>query len=99
MLKKSSTMLDQEDKAIEINLQGKTLQELRTKSLESIEKFWAQQADNSIWSKRWDKTLDWNPPFGKWITGGLINASVNCLDKQINNITKNNAAIICKHEA
>ncbi|HVD08515.1 MAG TPA: acetyl-coenzyme A synthetase N-terminal domain-containing protein, partial [Nitrososphaeraceae archaeon] len=64
-------MLDQEDKAIEINLQGKTLQELRTKSLENIEEFWAQQADNLIWSKRWDKTLDWNPPFAKWFTGGL----------------------------
>jgi hypothetical protein len=83
MLKKSSTMLDQEDKAIEINLQGKTLQELRTKSLENIEEFWAQQADNLIWSKRWDKTLDWNPPFAKWFTGGLINASVNCLDMQM----------------
>jgi len=45
-------MLDQEDKAVEINLQGKTLQELRTKSLENIEDFWAQQADNLIWSKK-----------------------------------------------
>jgi Domain of unknown function (DUF3448). len=86
--KKSSTMLDQEDKTVEINLQGKTLQELRTKSLENIEEFWAQQADNLIWSKRWEKTLDWNPPFAKWFSGGLINASVNCLDKHINNITK-----------
>lgn len=92
-------MLDQEDKAVEINLQGKTLQELRTKSLENIEEFWAQQADNLIWSKRWDKTLDWNPPFAKWFTGGLINASVNCLDKHINNITKNKAAIIWENES
>ncbi len=97
--KKSSTMLDQEDKAVEINLQGKSLQELRTKSLENIEEFWAQQADNLIWSKKWDKTLDWNPPFAKWFTGGLLNASVNCLDKHINNITKNKAAIIWENES
>jgi acetyl-CoA synthetase len=92
-------MLDQEDKAVEINLQGKSLQELRTKSLENIEEFWAQQADNLIWSKKWDKTLDWNPPFAKWFTGGLLNASVNCLDKHINNITKNKAAIIWENES
>ena len=96
---KSSTMLDQEDKAVEINLQGKSLQELRTKSLENIEEFWAQQADNLIWSKKWDKTLDWNPPFAKWFTGGLLNASVNCLDKHIHNITKNKAAIIWENES
>src|SRR5438093_13130449 len=97
--KKSSTKLDEEVKTVEINLQGKTLQELRSKSLQNIEEFWAQEADNLIWSKKWDKILDWNPTFAKWFTGGLLNTSVNCVDKHINNITKNKAAIIWESES
>ena len=97
---KSSTKLDDaQDRTLEINLQGKTLQETRYNALENIEEFWAQQANNLIWNKKWDKILDWNPPFAKWFTGGLLNASVNCLDKHINNITKNKAAIIWESES
>ena len=96
---KSSTKLDDEqDRTLEINLQGKTLQETRYNALENVEEFWAQQANNLIWNKKWDKILDWNPPFAKWFTGGLLNASVNCLDKHINTITKNKAAIIWESE-
>src|SRR5436309_13155640 len=97
--KKSSTKLDEEVNTVEINLQGKTLQEVRSKSLQNIEEFWAQEADNLIWSKKWDKILDWNPPFAKWFTGGLLNTSVNCVDKHINNITKNKAVIIWESES
>src|SRR6478672_5131920 len=99
MEENSSTNLDGQNKTVEVNLQGKALQELRTKSLENIEEFWAQQAENLIWNKKWDKILDWNPPFAKWFTGGLLNASVNCLDKHINNITKNKAAILWESES
>ncbi len=93
----SSTKL--EDENLEINLQGKKLQEIRNRALENIEEFWAQQANDLIWSKKWDKILDWNPPFAKWFTGGLLNTSVNCLDKHINNIIKNKAAIIWESES
>ena len=96
---KRSTKLGDRDETVEINLQGKALEELRTKALENIEEFWAQQADNLIWSQKWDKILDWNPPFAKWFTGGLLNTSVNCLDKHIDNITKNKAAILWESES
>jgi len=97
--KSSTTISDDENKTLEINLQGKILHETRKKALENIEEFWAKQADNLIWSKKWDKILDWHPPFAKWFTGGLLNASVNCLDKHIDNINKNKAAIIWESEA
>jgi len=32
------------------------------------------------WFSRWEKTLDWKPPFAKWFVGGTINASYNALD-------------------
>ncbi|MFM1951597.1 MAG: hypothetical protein RJA33_391 [Actinomycetota bacterium] len=45
--------------------------------------FWERQADALIWEKRWDKTLNWNPPFAQWFVGGKINASVNALDRHV----------------
>ena len=96
---KSSAKFDDEQNSLEINLQGKTLREMRDRALENIEEFWAQQANNLKWNRKWDKILDWNPPFAKWFTGGLLNASVNCLDKHINNNTKNKAAIIWESES
>ena len=96
---RSSAKFDDEQDSLEINLQGKTLQEMRDRALQNIEEFWAQQANNLVWNRKWDKILDWNPPFAKWFTGGLLNASVNCLDKHINNSTKNKAAIIWESES
>ena len=96
---KSSAKFDVEQDSLEINLQGKTLREMRDGALENIEEFWAQQANNLVWNRKWDKILEWNPPFAKWFTGGLLNASVNCLDKHINNSTKNKAAIIWESES
>jgi len=70
----------------------------RTQSLQNIETFWAEQAENLVWNRHWNKTLEWNPPFAKWFIGGLLNASINCLDKHINSEIKNKAAIIWEGE-
>ena len=45
--------------------------------------FWERQAEALIWERKWDKTLEWNPPFAKWFVGGKINASVNALDRHV----------------
>ena len=42
--------------------------------------FWNEQAKNLSWFSPWSKTLEWNPPFARWFTGGTINASHNALD-------------------
>jgi acetyl-CoA synthetase len=47
------------------------------------DKYWAKQAENLTWSKKWDKVLEWKPPFAKWFTGGKINLTVNCLDRHL----------------
>ncbi|MGB8154315.1 MAG: acetate--CoA ligase, partial [Nitrososphaeraceae archaeon] len=51
-----------------------------------------------LWFKKWDKILDWNPPFAKWFVGGQLNVSVNCVDRHIDNHHKNKAAIIWQGE-
>jgi len=77
---------------------GKQLEKMSKKALEDPDKFWAEQARNLIWSKEWDRVLDWNPPFAKWFVGGRLNASVNCLDRHVDTDKKNKAAIIWEAE-
>jgi len=61
----------------------------RTESLSDFVAFWEKQAKNLFWFSTWKKTLEWNPPFAKWFTGGIINASYNTLDiHQQNKSTK-----------
>jgi acetyl-CoA synthetase len=50
-----------------------------------FEGFWARLAkENLQFAKGYDKVLDEsNPPFYKWFTGGELNVSANCLDKNI----------------
>ena len=45
--------------------------------------FWERQAQALLWDRKWDTTLEWNPPFAKWFVGGKINASVNALDRHV----------------
>lgn len=42
--------------------------------------FWEGQASRLSWFKKWDRALDWSPPFARWFVGGRINASHNALD-------------------
>jgi acetyl-CoA synthetase len=63
------------------------------------EQFWAELAQSELhWFKKWDKVLDWQPPFAKWFTGGKINISYNCLDRHLTTWRKNKAALIWEGE-
>ncbi|MGA8844288.1 MAG: AMP-binding protein, partial [Nitrososphaeraceae archaeon] len=88
----------QDSQKTKINLQGKKFEEVRQTAIQDPEKFWSDQANNLLWNKKWDKTLDWNYPFAKWFVGGQLNASVNCLDRHIITDKKNKAAIIYQDE-
>ena len=67
------------------------------RSVEDPEGFWAELAENMlIWQKKWDKVLSYNfqKPEIKWFIGGKLNVSVNCIDRHLNDSTRNKAAII-----
>jgi acetyl-CoA synthetase len=50
------------------------------------QEWWARQAEQLHWFRKWDQVLDdSNPPFYKWFVGGKINASYNCLDRHVEN--------------
>jgi acetyl-CoA synthetase len=48
------------------------------------EAWWASWAEKLDWIEPWNEILDWSdPPFAKWFVGGKLNASANCLDRQV----------------
>ncbi len=47
------------------------------------EGFWAEQAESLHWFERWDRVMEWKPPWVQWFLGGKINAAHNCLDRHI----------------
>jgi hypothetical protein len=53
--------------SLKITLEKNNFQSTRIQSLQNIETFWAEQAENLVWNRHWDKTLGWNPPFIKCI--------------------------------
>lgn len=59
---------------------GNNNSEIRQKAEFDFISFWGEQAKNLSWFSQWEKTLDWNPPFGKWFVGGILNACYNTLD-------------------
>lgn len=56
-------------------------------------KFWEEEASKLHWFEKWDKTLEWNPPFAKWFVNGKLNASYNALDVVVKKNSKKNAIL------
>lgn len=63
---------------------------------QDYEGFWARLArENIAWNKPFTQTLDEsNAPFYKWFADGKLNASYNCLDRNIENGNGDKTAII-----
>ncbi len=68
------------------------------KAKNNREAFWAECAEKLDWFQKWNKVLDWNPPFAKWFLGGKLNASYNCLDRHVKTRIRNKAALIWEGE-
>jgi len=47
------------------------------------EAYWAEWAERLHWFRRWERVLEWEPPYAKWFVGGTLNASYNCLDRHV----------------
>ncbi len=71
---------------------------LYAESIKSPEKFWAKQAGDLLWRKKWSKVLEWRLPFAKWFVGAKLNVSENCLDRHLSGPRRNKAAIIWEGE-
>ncbi|HET8646259.1 MAG TPA: AMP-binding protein, partial [Vicinamibacteria bacterium] len=71
---------------------------LYQRSVSDPEGFWAEQAATLYWRRKWDRVLEWTPPFAKWFVGGQLNLSENCLDRHVKTWRRNKAALIWEGE-
>ncbi len=68
---------------------------------ESINKpsvFWAREAKELVWQKKWSKVLAWDAPYAEWFAGGQLNVTETCLDQHLTTHRRNKAAIIWEGE-
>jgi len=66
---------------------------------EDYEGFWAKEAKNLKWFKKWSQVLDnSNKPFFKWFTDGKTNICYNCLDVHLDSARRNKLALIWEGE-
>lgn len=68
-------------------------------SVNNREDFWAEQAENLEWYKKWDKVLDSsNAPFYKWFVGAKTNIVHNAIDRHQKTATRNKLAFLWEGE-
>lgn len=66
---------------------------------DDIEKYWAMEAEQFDWFKKWDEVLDESEkPYYKWFVGGKINLAYNAIDRWINTEKRNKIAILYTNE-
>ncbi|MCX6618429.1 MAG: acetate--CoA ligase [Acidobacteria bacterium] len=80
---------------VRANVRDRLLYENAERDLEG---FWAEAAEGIDWFRKWDRVLEWSPPFAKWFVGGQLNAAFNCLDRHVRTWRRNKAAIIWEGE-
>jgi acetyl-CoA synthetase len=65
------------------------------KALKDPTAFWAAEAEELEWYRKWDKVLDdSNKPFYKWFAGGQTNIVHNCLDRHQKTWRKNKLSLV-----
>jgi propionate--CoA ligase len=72
-------------------------EEVYRKSIENPTEFWAEQAEQLHWYKKWDKVLDDSKaPFYRWFVGGETNICYNAVDRHAFGAGRGQAALICE---
>lgn len=72
---------------------------LAEKAEKDLEGFWAAEASELEWYKKWDKVLDDSKaPFYKWFVGARTNIVHNAVDRHLKTHRKNQLALIWESE-
>jgi acetyl-CoA synthetase len=64
------------------------------RSIQDPEAFWATEAANFTWIKKWDKVREWDGVHHKWFVGGKTNITLSCLDRHAKSDRANRVAFI-----
>jgi acetyl-CoA synthetase len=72
---------------------------LAERAHKDLQGFWADEAGELEWYKKWDKVLDDSEkPFYKWFVGGKTNIVHNAIDRHLKTHRKNQLALIWESE-
>ncbi|CAN5761127.1 acetate--CoA ligase [soil metagenome] len=70
--------------APEFSAQANATRALYDEAERDHEAFWARLARERLaWDTPFEQTLDWQPPFAKWFSGGKLNVAYNCVDRHV----------------
>jgi acetyl-CoA synthetase len=64
------------------------------RSIQDPEAFWGDYAKKFVWSRPWERVLDWDGVHHQWFVGAKTNITVNALDRHANSERRNRAAYI-----
>jgi len=64
------------------------------KSITDPEAFWGDYAKRFLWTRPWNKVLDWDGVHHQWFVGAKTNITLNALDRHANSERRNRAAFI-----
>jgi acetyl-CoA synthetase len=64
------------------------------RSLSDPENFWGEYAKNFVWTRPWEKVLNWDGVNHQWFVGGKTNITLNALDRHAESERCNRAAYI-----
>ena len=48
------------------------------RSIQDPDAFWAAEAANFTWTRKWDKVCEWDGVHHKWFVGGKTNITLSC---------------------
>ena len=71
-------------------------QSIYEESIHDPERFWGKIAEDFVWTRKWDRVLEWNPQNyeARWFPGSLLNITTNMLDRHIEEGLANKVALI-----
>jgi acetyl-CoA synthetase len=64
------------------------------KSIKDPEGFWGDYAKRFLWTRPWNKVLEWDGVHHQWFVGAKTNITLNALDRHANSERRNRAAFI-----
>ena len=69
--------------------------EIYRRSLADPSGFWGDAAKDIHWERKWDRVLDdARTPFYRWFTGGVLNTCYNAVDRHVESVRADQAALI-----
>ena len=64
------------------------------RSIKDPDSFWGDYAKRFVWTRPWNKVLDWDGVHHQWFVGGKTNITRNALDRHAHSERRNRAAFI-----